>query len=286
MSLRDKLRVPVGADFDLPSIDPDGTPGLPGKDKEKKHDKAWGRERLIEIGADLATFQEQLYATAKVGDSHDRVLLVLQAMDCGGKDGTTKRVAGTMNPAGLTIVGFGKPTPEELAHDFLWRIHKAVPEPGQIGVFNRSHYEDVLIARVHNLVPPEIWEARYDRINAFEAALNATGVTMIKVMLHISKDEQATRLGERLADPTKFWKYNPADLDERGFWDDYQHAYNVALSRCSTEAAPWYVVPANKKWYRDWAVATILHDTLADLNLAYPPANFDVAVERKRLAAA
>jgi PPK2 family polyphosphate:nucleotide phosphotransferase len=227
MSLRDKLRVPVGADFDLPSIDPDGTPGLPGKDKEKKHDKAWGRERLIEIGADLATFQEQLYATAKVGDSHDRVLLVLQAMDCGGKDGTTKRVAGTMNPAGLTIVGFGKPTPEELAHDFLWRIHKAVPEPGQIGVFNRSHYEDVLIARVHNLVPPEIWEARYDRINAFEAALNATGVTMIKVMLHISKDEQATRLGERLADPTKFWKYNPADLDERGFWDDYQHAYTV-----------------------------------------------------------
>jgi PPK2 family polyphosphate:nucleotide phosphotransferase len=282
MNLRDTLRVPAGSDFDLSSVDPEGTPGLSGK----KRDKARGREQLVKIGADLATFQEQLYASAKVGDSHERVLLVLQAMDCGGKDGATRRVAGTMNPQGLSITGFGAPTAEELAHDFLWRIHKAVPAAGQIGVFNRSHYEDVLIVRVHDLVPEEIWEARYDRINAFEAALVATGVTMIKVMLHISKDEQRQRLSDRLADPTKYWKYNPADLDERGFWGDYQHAYNAAISRCSTEAAPWYVVPANKKWYRDWAVATILRDTMADMKLSYPPATFDLAKEMKRLVSA
>jgi PPK2 family polyphosphate:nucleotide phosphotransferase len=280
MGLRDRLRVPAGVDFDLSSVDPGSTPGL---SDSKKHDKAWGRERLKEIGADLATFQEQLYASAKVGGSQERVLLVLQAMDCGGKDGTTRQVAGTMNPQGLSIIGFGPPTAEELAHDFLWRIGRAVPAAGQIGVFNRSHYEDVLVVRVHDLVPPEIWEARYDRINEFEASLVATGVTMIKVMLHISKDEQAKRLGERLADPTKYWKYNPGDLGERARWDDYRAAYNAALSRCSTDVAPWYVVPANKKWYRDWAVATILYDTLAEMGLGYPPATFDVAEETKRL---
>jgi PPK2 family polyphosphate:nucleotide phosphotransferase len=209
--------------------------------------------------------------------------LVLQAMDCGGKDGTVRKVAGTMNPQGLTIVGFGPPTKEELAHDFLWRIRKAVPVPGQIGVFNRSHYEDVLVVRVHDLVPKRTWQARYKKINDFEQSLVDDGVTMIKIMLHISYAEQGERLRQRLCDPTKYWKYNPADVDERGHWDAYQAAYADALTRCSTEGAPWYVVPANLKWYRDWAVATILAETLGDLGLDYPPPSFDLDVERARL---
>ncbi|HEY2791060.1 MAG TPA: PPK2 family polyphosphate kinase [Micromonosporaceae bacterium] len=282
VSLRDLLRVPVGQEFDLSAVDPDSTPGLPHKQGGKK----WARARLAEIGEDLATYQEQLFAASKTGHGRARVLLVLQAMDCGGKDGTVKKVAGTMNPQGLSIVGFGKPTPEELHHDFLWRIRRALPAAGQIGVFNRSHYEDVLVARVHDLVPPREWKGRYAKINAFERDLADDGMTIIKVMLHISPAEQRERLDERLHDPTKYWKYNPADLDERGFWRDYQAAYAAALTRCTTEDAPWYVVPANHKWYRDWAVATLLHDTLADLDLSYPPPDFDVDAERRRLAEA
>lgn len=282
-SLRDQLRVPVNQDFDLSSVDPSATPGL--LRVEHTRPKTLARQWLIAIGEDLAKLQEQLYAQAKVGDSHRRVLLVLQAMDCGGKDGTTKKVAGTMNPQGLTIVGFAKPTPEELRHDFLWRIRRALPEPGQIGVFNRSHYEDVLIVRVHDLVPRDVWAARYDQINAFEAEIAADGVTILKVMLHISKAEQKARLGQRLDDPTKYWKYDVGDIDERAFWKEYQRAYSTALSRCSTAVAPWYVVPANKKWYRDWAVATLLRDTLLDLDLSYPPAGFDIDTERDRLVA-
>jgi PPK2 family polyphosphate:nucleotide phosphotransferase len=282
VSLGEELRVPAGSDFDLSKVDPDSTPGMK-RSKHSAKSKDWAREQLGVIGAELAVMQEQLFAMAKVGDGHQRVLLVLQAMDCGGKDGTVKKVAGTMNPAGLSIVGFGKPTAEELAHDFLWRIRKALPAAGQIGVFNRSHYEDVLIARVHNLVPHDVWLARYDKINLFEAELAASGVSLVKVMLHISRGEQAERLDERLHDPTKYWKYNPGDLDERAFWDDYQTAYGVALSKCSTEAAPWHVVPANRKWYRDWAVATLLHETLSGLSLSYPPADFDIEVERARL---
>ncbi|HEY1487865.1 MAG TPA: hypothetical protein VGF84_17295, partial [Micromonosporaceae bacterium] len=195
MSLRDELRVPVNHDFDLSKIDANSTPGL--KQKKGHKDKDWARDQLAAVGADLATMQEQLFAMAKAGGSRRRVLLVLQAMDCGGKDGTVKKVAGTMNPAGLSIVGFGKPTAEELAHDFLWRIRRALPVAGQIGVFNRSQYEDVLIARVHNLVPHDVWLGRYDKINTFEAELAASGLTLLKVMLHISKDEQAERLQER-----------------------------------------------------------------------------------------
>jgi PPK2 family polyphosphate:nucleotide phosphotransferase len=224
-----------------------------------------------------------LFATAKVAETRRRVLLVLQAMDCGGKDGTIRKVAGTMNPQGLTIVGFGKPTEEELAHDFLWRIREAVPAPGQIGVFNRSHYEDVLIVRVHDLVPKRTWQARYKKINDFERSLVDDGVTIIKIMLHISYAEQRQRLKQRLLDPTKYWKYNPADVDERAHWDDYQAAYADALTRCATGYAPWYVVPADLKWYRDWAVANILVETLGDLGLHYPPPSFDLAVERARL---
>ncbi len=281
MTLRDALRVPPNKDFDLASVSPDSTPGLPRINGG--HRKTWAREQLGEIGLHLATMQEQLFATAKSGDTRARVLLVLQAMDCGGKDGTVKKVTGTMNPQGLSVVGFGKPTAEELAHDFLWRIENAMPTPGMIGVFNRSHYEDVLIVRVHKTVPRRTWQARYAEINDFERRLADDGVTFIKVMLHISPEEQAVRLDERLHDPTKYWKYNPGDLDERAHWDDYQAAYADALRKCSTDVAPWYVVPANRKWYRDWAVATLIHDTLADMNLSYPPADFDVETERRRL---
>lgn len=282
MNLRDVLRVPPGGIFDLASIDPSATPGLP---RIKGKPKQWGRNELETIGADLARSQEKLFASGKAGGLRSRVLLVLQAMDCGGKDGTVKKVAGTMNPQGLSIVGFGKPTPEESRHDFLWRIRRALPAPGQIGVFNRSHYEDVLIVRVHGLVPKRTWQARYAKINGFEKELAADGVTLIKVMLHISKAEQARRLAERLDDPTKYWKYNPGDVDERGYWDDYQVAYSEALRRCSTEVAPWYVVPADHKWYRDWAVATLLRDALAELPIDYPPAAFDIEIERARLEA-
>jgi PPK2 family polyphosphate:nucleotide phosphotransferase len=211
------------------------------------------------------------------------VLLVLQAMDCGGKDGTIKRVAGAMNPLGLHIRSFGPPSPEELRHDFLWRMRRALPPPGYVGIFNRSHYEDVLVARVESLVPEQTWRARYDEINAFERELVDGRVTLVKVMLHISRAEQGARLRERLTDPHKYWKYNPGDIDARARWDDYQAAYAEALSRCDTDAAPWFVVPADRKWYRDWAVAHLLWETFDGLELGYPAAGFDVARERARL---
>ncbi|MEU4771402.1 PPK2 family polyphosphate kinase [Micromonospora sp. NPDC023644] len=212
-----------------------------------------------------------------------RVLLVLQAMDCGGKDGTIRRVAGAMNPLGLHVRSFGPPTPEELRHDFLWRIRRALPPPGHVGVFNRSHYEDVLVARVESLVPEPIWQARYDEINAFEREQVDAGVTLVKVLLHISYAEQGRRLLARLDDPRKHWKYDPSDVDARARWNDYQAAYAEALSRCGTDAAPWYVVPADRKWYRDWAVAHLLRETFDTLDLGYPPAGFDVRRERERL---
>jgi PPK2 family polyphosphate:nucleotide phosphotransferase len=280
MSLRDTLRINPGRDVNLVDIDPDGTPGLPAG---VKRPKTWARDQLTEVGQRLAVRQEQLFAQAKTAGSPASALLVLQAMDCGGKDGTVKKVAGTMNPQGLTVVSFGKPTPEELSHDFLWRIRRTLPAAGRIGVFNRSHYEDVLVVRVHNLVPKRTWQARYAKINDFERELTDSGMRILKVMLHISADEQRERLAQRLADPTKYWKYNPADIDERSRWNDYQAAYVDALTRCSADAAPWYVVPANRKWYRDWAVATLLSETLDDMGLAYPPADFDVSVERARL---
>jgi PPK2 family polyphosphate:nucleotide phosphotransferase len=278
-SLSDLLR--VGPTVDLTEIDPRSTPGLP----KKKDPKAWARERLASIGADLARYQEKLYANAKATGDPRRLLLVLQAMDCGGKDGTIKKVAGAMNPLGLHIVGFGPPTEEERAHDFLWRIRRALPEAGQVGVFNRSHYEDVLVARVDSLVPERTWRSRYWQINGFERELVNGGYTIVKVMLHISYQEQRERLLERLTDPTKYWKYNPGDVDARARWTDYQAAYNDALSRCTTDYAPWHVVPADRKWYRDWAVANIVRDALAGMDLSYPKADFDIAAERRRLEA-
>jgi PPK2 family polyphosphate:nucleotide phosphotransferase len=278
MSLRDELRVPPGGEVDLAAIDPRSTPGLP-----RKADKLWAAERLTGIGADLAAHQEMLYANAKVGESRHRFLLVLQAMDCGGKDGTTRKVAGTMNPQGLHIVSFGKPTDEERQHDFLWRIRRALPAPGYVGVFNRSHYEDVLVVRVHDVVPRAVWYARYEQINQFERELAQDGTTIVKVMLHISYEEQRERLLQRLSDPTKHWKYNPEDVGERKYWPAYQEAYADALARCATAYAPWYILPADRKWYRDWAVATLLQETFAGLGLRYPPARFDVGAEKRRL---
>ena len=190
-----------------------------------------------------------------------------------------------MNPAGVTVTSFKKPTDDELQHDFLWRIDNALPPPGDITVFNRSHYEDVLVVRVHELVPRAEWETRYDRINEFEHRVVDSGCHLIKVMLHISPSEQKRRLTERLEDPSKHWKYNVGDLRERAFWNDYQAAYQDALSRCSTDAAPWHVVPADHKWYRNWVVSNLLIASLREMSPTYPPAAFDVA-EQKRLVAA
>ncbi|MFI5926058.1 PPK2 family polyphosphate kinase [Micromonospora sp. NPDC051543] len=284
-SVRDLLR--VTAPVDLAAIDPRSTPGLPAAEEMGERRKTWARTQVGLIGEELGRQQEMLFAMAKAGSTRPahRVLLVLQAMDCGGKDGTIKRVAGAMNPLGLHIRSFGPPTEEELQHDFLWRIRRELPPAGYVGMFNRSHYEDVLIARVGALVPEAIWRARYDEINSFERELTEDGVTVIKVMLHISYAEQGERLLERLTDPRKHWKYNPSDVDSRSHWDDYQAAYAEALSRCGTDAAPWFVVPADRKWYRDWAVAHLLRETFDTLRLGYPPADFDVAHERERLAA-
>ncbi|WP_329015388.1 hypothetical protein OG271_08490 [Micromonospora rifamycinica] len=301
--VRQWLRVASdGGPVDLGAVDPRSTPGLPAAAGEGKERKLWARRQVELIGAGLGRQQEMLFATAAAGAhaAHAstptrggaglgrgrpaRLLLVLQAMDCGGKDGTVKRVAGAMNPLGLHIRSFGPPTRQELRHDFLWRIRRALPPPGYVGVFNRSHYEDVLVARVDALVPEQTWRSRYDQINAFERELVDGGVTVVKVMLHISPEEQARRLAQRLTDPTKHWKYQPSDLDSRARWDDYQAAYAEALGRCDTDAAPWFVVPADRKWYRDWAVAHLLRETFEGLDLGYPAAGFDVERELRRLA--
>lgn len=270
---------------DLAGIDPRATPGLPPRERLGDDVKGWARGQVALIGAGLARQQEMLFAGAKIDPrSGRRVLLVLQAMDCGGKDGVIRRVAGAMSPLGLHIRSFGPPTAQERRHHFLWRIRRALPAPGYVGVFNRSHYEDVLVPRVEGLVPESTWRARYEEINDFERELVASGTHLVKVLLHISRREQRERLLARLDDPAKHWKYEPGDVDARRRWDDYQAAYAEALARCGPPAAPWFVVPADRKWYRDWAVAQLLRETFAGMDLRYPPADFDVAVERDRLA--
>ncbi|MGH3647667.1 MAG: PPK2 family polyphosphate kinase [Micromonosporaceae bacterium] len=283
-AISDLLRVDPDQ-VDLGAIDPRGTPGLPEEKAVRKDPKQWSRDEFAEVSKRLATYQEQLYALAKTNGDRRRVLLVLQSVDCGGKDGTTKHVAGAMNPAGVTVVSFGPPTVEERRHHFLWRIKNALPGYGRVGVFNRSHYEDVLVVRVHGLVGRRTWQGRYDQINRFEKELVDDGCRLVKVVLRISQEEQLQRLGDRLADPAKHWKYNPGDIDERARWDDYQEAYAEVLRRCSTEHAPWYVVPADRKWYRNWAVAHLLLETFASMGLRYPEVDFDLAAERKRVNA-
>ena len=267
----------VGEGFRLADVDPASTPGFDGK-------KADGEAALAAGAADLSALQERLFAASK-GDDTRSVLLVVQGMDTAGKGGIMRHVVGNVDPQGIRHTAFKAPTPEERSHDFLWRIRKALPQAGEIGVFDRSHYEDVLVVRVHDLVPRAVWSRRYATINRFEKSLADKGTTIVKVMLHISRDEQKERLAERLDRPDKYWKYNPRDVDERQRWDDYQEAYQVALTRCSTQAAPWYVVPADKKWYARWAVQQLLVDALADIDPQWPAAEFDVDVEKARLAA-
>ncbi|MEV4539915.1 PPK2 family polyphosphate kinase [Asanoa sp. NPDC049518] len=272
--------------IDLGAIDPKSTPGLPGRKVTGREPRAWARAEVERIGGELAAQQEMLFAQATVEPRLGRsVLLVLQAMDCGGKDGAVKRVAGAMNPLGLHIKAFGPPTPDERQHDFLWRIRKSLPPVGYVGVFNRSHYEDVLVVRVNGLAPESVWRPRYKKINDFERKLTDAGTTVVKVMLHISREEQRERLLQRLVDPTKQWKFNPDDLDSRARWDDYQAAYAEALARCDSDSAPWYVLPADRKWYRDWALSHLLRQTFAELDLSYPQPDYDLAAQRRRLEA-
>lgn len=265
------------ADLDLAAIDPRGRPVGP-------KDKSAAAEQMVDLATRLDELQEALYAEAFGGGTR-AVLLVLQGMDTSGKGGVIRHVAGLVNPQGLAIAGFKKPTAEERTQHFLWRVRPRVPAAGQIGVFDRSHYEDVLIARVDSLVPEDVWRGRYSEIVAFEAELAARGVTIVKCMLHVSPAEQAQRLLARLDDPTKLWKYDPADLDSRGKWPAYRRAFTDALQETDADTAPWYVVPADRKWYRNWAVASILTETLIAMDPQFPPADLDVAAERARITA-
>jgi len=269
---RDRFVVrPEEGQLTLADIDPGKTKGI--RKPEAKGERSRDLARLLEL-------QTRLYA-----ENTRSLLLVLQGMDTSGKDGTITHVIGGINPLGVRITGFKAPTDEERKHDFLWRIRKALPQPGEIAIFNRSHYEDVLIARVKNLVPPSVWQKRYDEINRFEEQITAAGTTIVKVCLHISFDEQRKRLLSRLLTPEKRWKFNPNDLEERSRWPEYQTAYDAALFRCSTEAAPWYVVPADKKWYRNWAVTRMLIETLEEMDPRYPQRELDIAHLARQLAA-
>jgi PPK2 family polyphosphate:nucleotide phosphotransferase len=269
----DALR--VGPGFVLGDLDPRSTPGFTG-------DKAEGKEVMGELQARLGDLQERLYAESKGGGQRS-VLLVIQGMDTSGKGGIMRHVVGAVDPQGVHITSFKAPTAEEKRHRFLWRIRNALPEPGQIGVFDRSHYEDVLIVRVHGLVPRATWMRRYAQINAFEQGVVDSGTVIVKVMMHISGDEQKARLAERLEREDKHWKFNPGDIDERVYWSSYQEAYEIAIERTNTEVAPWLVVPSDRKWYRNWAMGQLLLETLEGLELAWPEADFDVEEQRRRL---
>lgn len=271
------LRVGTGpGSFDLSGMDRAATPGV--------KDAADAGDLRTSLGEELADLQERLFAEGRTGGTRS-VLLVVQGLDTAGKGGIVRHVAGMLDPQGLAIRSFGVPTAEERSHDFLWRIRRALPAPGRIGVFDRSHYEDVLVARVKHLVAPDVWEARYDEIVAFERELVAAGTTIVKVALMISRDEQYDRLAARLERPDKQWKYNPGDVDTRLLWDDYQDAYQAVLDRTSIPEAPWYVVPADSKDYARLAVTKLLLDALRSLDLGWPEVDYDVEVEKRRLAA-
>ncbi|MFG2731362.1 PPK2 family polyphosphate kinase [Streptomyces canus] len=275
LALRELLRVPGGEPMDLAAYDTRETPAGP-------HDKPTGLAAMTDLATPLADLQERLWAASTAGDRR-RVLLVLQGMDTSGKGGTVKHVIGLFNPSGCRIHAFKAPTPKELGHPFLWRIKRALPQAGELGIFDRSHYEDVLIARVRALAPAAEIERRYDEINRFEKSLTGDGVTVIKCFLHISYDEQRDRLLKRLDRPDKHWKFHVSDIDDRALWPAYQRAYELALERCSTPHAPWYLVPADRKWYRNWAVSRLLLEHLSELDPRYPKADFDVEEARRRL---
>lgn len=268
----------VGPGFRLADVEPASTPGFDG-------DKKAAQGELADGAAQFDQLQERLFAQSRTQPDSPSVLLVLQAMDSAGKGGIVRHVIGATDPQGVHLKAFKKPTDEELAHDFLWRVEREVPEPGYIGVFDRSHYEDVLIGRVRRLAPAEEIERRYGAIVDFEERLTERGVHVVKVMLHISSDEQKARLAERLDRPDKHWKYNPGDVDERQLWPAYMDAYQAALVRTSTERAPWFVVPANHKWYARLAVQALLIEALERVDPQWPTADFDVDAEKARLAA-
>lgn len=274
-SISEALRVSSG--FRLADLDPGAKPGFSGKKKDAAKAMASVRDEIDDL-------QERLYAGGRDGDG-PAVLLVVQGMDTAGKGGIMRHVVGTVDPQGVKLHAFKAPSAEERRHPFLWRIRRELPDPGYIGVFDRSHYEDVLVVRVHDLVPPSTWGRRYGQINTFERTANEKGIHLIKVMLHVSADEQKARLQERLDRPDKYWKFNPGDIDEREYWDDYQEAYQAVLDKTSTDENPWYVVPADRKWYARLAVQQLLLDKLRELDLPWPDADFDVAEQKKRLAA-
>ena len=260
----ERWRVAPGSAFDVSQVDPGSLEGGPG-------DKKVTNAAIGELRDRLAELQGRLYA-----ESGQALLVVLQALDAGGKDGTIKHVFQGVNPQGCKVTSFKQPNAHEQSHDFLWRIHQNTPHKGMIGIFNRSHYEDVLVVRVHDLVPEHVWRRRYELICNFERELTLEGVRIVKFFLHISKDEQANRFRRRLDRPDKRWKFSHADLEERKRWDDYQRAYRDAIAKTSTEQAPWYVIPADRNWYRDWAVLTVLVQTLREMNPRYPPPAEDI----------
>ena len=261
----DHLRVKPKTKAGIAKIDPDSTKGAPG-------DKRVTEAASAALNEELSELQERLWA-----ENERSLLVVLQAIDAGGKDGAIRKVFGGVNPQGCRVTSFKAPSEEEQAHDFLWRVNKATPRKGEIGIFNRSHYEDVLVVRVHDLVPKKVWSKRYSIINDFEAGLAASGTTIVKFFLHISKEEQAERFRKRLENPEKNWKFRRADLEEREHWDGYQKAFEDALTKTSTAAAPWFVIPADHKWYRDWALLSVLVETLRDLDPRFPEPEEDLA---------
>jgi PPK2 family polyphosphate:nucleotide phosphotransferase len=267
-------RLPQGP-VDLRSHATDDTTGFGGG-------KSSGKRALVALGEELSDLQERLFAEGMTGSSR-RVLLVLQGMDTSGKGGVLRHTVGLVDPQGVKITSFKAPTEEERTQPFLWRVRNALPDPGYVGVFDRSHYEDVLIVRVHGLAEPAEIESRYDQINEFEAELAAQGVVIIKCMLHVSAHEQRARLLARLGSEDKLWKFNPSDVDERARWADYRAAYEIALERTNTEVAPWHVVPSDKKWYRNLVIGGLLLDHLRAMALRWPPADFDVEEQRRRL---
>jgi PPK2 family polyphosphate:nucleotide phosphotransferase len=275
-TLSEALRLPAGP-VDLSALDPTATTGFPGKDDAPALTEA--------LAPELGDLQERLYAAGRAGeDTAKKVLIVLQGMDTSGKGGVIRHAIGMVDPQGVRIKAFKAPTEEERAHPYLWRIEQELPGAGVIGIFDRSHYEDVLVVRVHNLVEESVWSQRYDEINAWEQKLADSGTVLIKCFLHVSADEQRDRLAARLDDPTKYWKYNPGDIDERKLWPAYAEAYQAVLEKSSTQYAPWYVIPSDHKWYRNWAVAQILVEHLRALGLSWPVADFDPEVEKARLA--
>ena len=261
MKTSDWLRAD-GKKFKLADVPTSGSLDINGKKISREEAEAITAENIEK----LQELQFLMYAEHK-----QKLLVVLQAMDTGGKDGAIRKVFGALNPQGVRIHAFKRPTPTELAHDFLWRAHQHTPPSGHIQIFNRSHYEDVLVVRVHDIVPKSKWKARYDHIRNFEKLLTDEGTTILKFMLHISKDEQKERLQARLDDKTRLWKFEKGDLVERRYWDDYQSAYEDAIRETSTENAPWYVIPSDRKWYRNYAMSTLIRHTLENLKMQFPP---------------